>query len=121
MMEPAVCQDIEATEEAQLERELKESSLVELSRAAQPTSARVPVERARALAESILALCDPWRTRFLELIARYLGADVELDSLEVEQLAGWLVDEVLHERIGVMLRAWMGPKQVGSTPVDRLG
>lgn len=131
MLEPAVCQDIGVSEQARAERQLSEparsetvlpnDTLPELTPSEIPLtegtlpegtlspraiSQRVPIERALALAESVLSLCEPWRSRFVALIARYIGADIELESLDLEELAGWLVDEDLHERIGVMLRSW---------------
>ncbi len=130
-MESAACRDIGLTDEAHeeqtpqeavlLKRALEERALEEQAfaeyalaeralkeRRLNPRTAseRVPMERARGLAENILNLCDPWRARFVELIARYVGADTEGGPVALEELAGWLVDEDLHERIGLMLRSW---------------
>jgi len=70
----------------------------------------VPIERALPLAESILALDEPWRARFLDLILCYAGVEVSGTEVTPEQLAGWLADADLYERISLMLRAWTTSK-----------
>jgi len=70
----------------------------------------VPAERAMQLAESILALVEPWRARFLELITCYVGTEPGSPEVALDRLAGWLTDADLHDRISRMLRAWNAPK-----------
>ena len=116
MMRPVVCQQVEMLERALFERKSS----------AQVPAEPVPEERALALAEGVLALSEPWRSRFLALIARYARvclipsadpdtADVldgegasgsEVVEVTLADLAEWLADADLHERIGLMLRAW---------------
>ncbi|MCU0520033.1 MAG: hypothetical protein MUF84_04995 [Anaerolineae bacterium] len=119
-MKPVVCQEVEMPERA----------LSEMAPSARVSAEPVPQERALALAEGILALCEPWRSRFMVLVARFAGADVvtraeldpdrvmdvegpgdpEVDTTTVSELAEWLADADLHERIRLMLRAWTSSK-----------
>ncbi len=70
----------------------------------------VPIEWALPLAESVLALTEPWRARFLDLILCYVGVKVSSAEVTLEQLGGWLTDADLYERISLMLRSWTASK-----------
>ncbi len=118
MMRPVVCQQVEMLERALSER----------AAAARASVEPVPEERALALAESILALSEPWRSRFVALTARYADADSTtcaapdaddvldndllvgsaVDEITLADLAEWLTEADLHERMRLMLRAWTG-------------
>jgi len=61
--------------------------------------------RASALTDGVFALDEPWRGRFLNLIAAYAQAyDAQTPSRDDVRI--WLRDERLHRQIWLMLRAW---------------
>lgn len=68
----------------------------------------VELRRGTYLADQILALDEPWRRRFVALIAR--RAERAVMSTEISsrtQLALWLADPSLARVIRLMLRAWL--------------
>ena len=64
------------------------------------------VQRAASVAEHVYALSEPWRGRFLDLIARSACDDRAGDQPSEEQVLVWLCDEELNEQIRLMLRSW---------------
>jgi hypothetical protein len=64
------------------------------------------VDRAVKVADGVLSLTEPWRSRFVELIARYAGVEDAAGSASREDIVAWLEDEDLNEKIRLMLRTW---------------
>jgi hypothetical protein len=64
------------------------------------------MERAISVAEHVFALPEPWRSRFLTLIAQYAQGDRMVGQPTEEEVLGWLRDDELSERIRLMLRSW---------------
>ena len=67
-----------------------------------------PVEMSQAVvvANRVYALDEPWRSRFLKLIASYaLIAEANATPSRAEVLT-WLGDEQLNEQIRLMLHTW---------------
>ena len=63
--------------------------------------------RGYLLADRIYELHEPWRTRFIELIAQRVDATMLSGRLPSRtQIAVWLSDQGLARLIGLMLRAW---------------
>jgi len=59
------------------------------------------------LADRIYELDEPWRTRFIELIAQRVDATVLAGSLPSRmQVAVWLADRQLAHLVELMLRTW---------------
>ncbi len=63
------------------------------------------LQRAADVAEMVFALAEPWRSRFLDLIAQYACEEPAPSPSEDDVLA-WLCDEELNERIRLMLHSW---------------
>ncbi|MBN1249009.1 MAG: hypothetical protein JXC32_15220 [Anaerolineae bacterium] len=72
------------------------------------TGTTLDLRRGAYLADCIYALDDPWRSRFVDLIARRVngGAD-DGHATGRTQLAIWLADQSLARMIRLMLGAWM--------------
>jgi len=64
----------------------------------------VPSRRAITLAEQLFALQEPWRSRFLELVASRARAGNGSPSRE--DVAGWLENHSLYEQVHAMLTTW---------------
>jgi hypothetical protein len=63
--------------------------------------------RGYLLADRIHELHEPWRTRFIELIAQRVNANVLAGRLPSRtQIAVWLSGKQLARLVGLMLRAW---------------
>jgi len=59
------------------------------------------------LADRIYELSEPWRTRFVELIAQRVDATLLPGRLPSRtQIAVWLSGQRLARLVGLMLRAW---------------
>ncbi len=65
-----------------------------------------PAERAATVTDGILSLAEPWRTRFVVLVARYAGVDRVAESPSREDIIAWLEDEDVYDKIRLMLRTW---------------
>ena len=65
-----------------------------------------PAERAATVADVILSLAEPWRTRFVTLVARYAGVEGSAEPPSREDMVVWLQDEDLYDKIRLMLRTW---------------
>jgi hypothetical protein len=63
------------------------------------------VQRAQSLAERLFSLEEPWRSRFLELIAAHAEAPSAADLCQ-EEVAEWLCNQRLYQQVRLMLRAW---------------
>ncbi len=65
------------------------------------------VQRANALAESLFALEEPWRSRFLSWVACRAGGRAALDSIPTQsQMADWLRDCEVYRDTVALFRAW---------------
>jgi hypothetical protein len=65
------------------------------------------LRRGRYLTELICSLEDPWRYRFLDLIAqRVAGIRLEDRVVSPTQVVIWLADQSLARMVGFMLKAW---------------
>jgi len=63
--------------------------------------------RAARLAEALLALEEPWRTRFLAwVIGRVVGASSDEPPPTRAQLIDWLGDWNLYKDVKSLLAAW---------------
>lgn len=62
-----------------------------------------------ALATRVLALDEPWRGRFLGLIAGHPGADGWDGVPSHAQLASRLTDRDVYRKVDGLLRMWVGP------------
>ena len=72
-----------------------------------PTLLRVDIERAYALADRVLALDQPWRSRFIDYIALRAGPALAADQRPSRsQLALWLTSQRMYRLVLVLLRAW---------------
>ena len=69
----------------------------------------VEISRAAAVTDRVYALDEPWRTRFLQLIASYAQIRPSGGAPTRDDVLGWLGDERLNEQIRLMLRAWTRP------------
>ncbi len=65
-----------------------------------------PAERAAEVTDGILSLAEPWRTRFVALVARYAGAVGVAEPPSREDIVAWLEDEDVYDKIRLMLRTW---------------
>lgn len=72
------------------------------------TNARVQSvtpSHATALANAIYSLDEPWRTRFLDLIA--LRAQAALTNPpSKEEVTGWLLNRGLYREMNTLFRTW---------------
>jgi hypothetical protein len=65
------------------------------------------LRRGLNLADRIRALDDPWRSRFVDLVAKQAGHAATLPNVvTATQLAIWLADPRLARMIRQMLRQW---------------
>ncbi len=64
------------------------------------------VQRAATVAGMVFGLAEPWRSRFLELIAQYACEESTPATPSEEEVLAWLCDEELNERVRLMLRSW---------------
>ena len=66
-----------------------------------------------SLAEALFSLNDPWRNRFLDLVADRATDKAENSQLPTrEQVAVWLSrNQALYQDVRYMLNAWQGPKK----------
>ena len=62
--------------------------------------------RAVWVTERVYALDEPWRSRFLQLIATCALAEPSAGTPSRADVLGWLNDQELNELITVMLRSW---------------
>jgi hypothetical protein len=66
-------------------------------------------ERAYRLADRVLALREPWRSRFVDYMAfRVCAGSGAGQCPSRSQVAVWLTDERLHRLIWELLRTWLG-------------
>jgi hypothetical protein len=66
----------------------------------------IEVSRAACVAERVYALDEPWRSRFLQLIASFAHV-VQTDGPPSRaDVVNWLDDEELNEKIRLMLHTW---------------
>lgn len=61
--------------------------------------------RAESLAARLFALEEPWRSRFLELIAAHAEISSPADLTE-DVVADWLRNQSLYKQVRLMLRTW---------------
>jgi hypothetical protein len=61
--------------------------------------------RAVALAEAVLTLQEPWRSRFIDLICDYSLIEPS-DQPSREEIAQLLANQALYSRVRSMLRVW---------------
>jgi hypothetical protein len=61
--------------------------------------------RAVVLAEKVLDLREPWRSRFIDLICDYSFIEPS-DQLTGEEIAQLLENRALYSRVRSMLRVW---------------
>ncbi|MGC9523501.1 MAG: hypothetical protein ACP5HG_16700 [Anaerolineae bacterium] len=62
---------------------------------------------ARCLADGIFALDEPWRGRFIELIARRARGWDDLAHMPTRaEIARWLCEPRLYNLIRLMLKSW---------------
>jgi hypothetical protein len=65
------------------------------------------VKGAGSLAESLFRLPDPWRDRFLTLVAfRAVGRVNDGRPPSQEEVAAWLADLKLYREVTLMLSSW---------------
>ncbi len=65
------------------------------------------LKRGYHLADQIDALNEPWRSRFVDLIAERMGVTLPCGCPPPRsQLAEWLSDQQLSQMIRLMLRTW---------------
>jgi len=65
------------------------------------------IKRAGSLTETLFSLEEPWRSRFLNLLANYAtGWKWNGQSPTQEEVASWLGDNILHQEVTLMLTAW---------------
>jgi hypothetical protein len=72
------------------------------------TNARVQFvtpSHAIALANAIYSLDEPWRTRFLDLIAKRARISLTTTPSE-EEVADWLQNRILYRDMQALFRAW---------------
>ncbi len=87
-------------------RDLMEESLQDNSRLGISTPS-VDLHHACYLADAIFALEEPWRGRFVELIARRVrGWEGLAHSPSRSEVARWLCEPRLYNLIRLMLRTW---------------
>ncbi len=66
----------------------------------------VEISQAAWVTERVYALDEPWRSRFLELIASYAQIKQPDTAPSRDEVVGWLGDEHLNEQIRLMLHTW---------------
>jgi hypothetical protein len=68
---------------------------------------RVFTKRIKVLTEDLFSLDEPWRSRFLELVANEAtGWSWEGRSPTREEVAIWLDEGDLHQKVTQILNAW---------------
>lgn len=64
-------------------------------------------ESAEALAEALLTLDEPWRSRFLTLLASRAAEQSAVKDVPTrEEVVGWLRRSDLRQELEVLLRGW---------------
>jgi hypothetical protein len=66
----------------------------------------VDPSRAVWVTERVYALDEPWRSRFLHLIASYAQTRQPSNTPSRADVLRWLGDERLNEQISLMLHSW---------------
>ena len=71
---------------------------------------RIAVARtAQSLARALFSLEEPWRSRFLALMADRVGSRTsDRQPLTVEEVTTWLDDPELRRQVEKLLDAWPG-------------
>lgn len=68
--------------------------------------------QATLVAEGIYALDEPWRSRFVRLVATYARKPAHTDLPSKDDVLTWLYDPCLNEQIRLMLRTWTRQQQI---------
>jgi hypothetical protein len=66
-----------------------------------------------SLAEDLFSLDEPWRGRFLRLVATRVTTQIEArQQLTPEEVSAWFAaDPFLRRRISLLLYLWQGPRR----------
>ena len=62
---------------------------------------------ARSLVADVLSLDEPWRSRFVELMAERRNVVARRDAMPTQdQMVAWLCDDELYQEIRTLYRLW---------------
>jgi len=69
-------------------------------------------ERAQSLADSLFALDEPWRERFLSVVSCWAVGQwpTEQQAPTREELIEWLANRDLHREVSCLLEIWSGQR-----------
>jgi hypothetical protein len=76
------------------------------------------VEKAESLTENLFSLEEPWRGRFLTLVARQ-ATNLAWDDRAPTQdeVEAWLSNGTLYRTVMLLLSTWQGREEDGSLPI----
>lgn len=75
-------------------------------------------ERAESLTDALLSLAEPWRSRFLTLVAQQATCWTWNGRLPTrDEVVTWLGDEGLYEGVRLLLNTWQGLREDKSLPI----
>lgn len=69
---------------------------------------RVTMTNASSIVDELFSLNEPWRSRFLDLIADWAAQDSGRQPPTRRQVASWLDDCGLYRDVARVLRTWSG-------------
>ncbi len=73
------------------------------------------LQHALVLTDRVLALDEPWRSRFVELIAAQARSSMADDcSPSRAKLADWLTDRRIYRLVRLMVRTWTHEAETGA-------